>query len=138
MARDFIHLVSVLFIYQDDSQKAYFMNKPYTFVEHITTYLASEIAIASNQNAQLINNTILPCLRMLGDLTSASDTLCSYLIQSEHLNFLPTMHQILLNCRTDERCAAVWMLSNCVINSTEDCAKVLDSGIMSIVGQFCR
>ena len=96
-------------------------------------YLARSM---SDQSKKLDSKTTEVCIRILGDVTSHSESLCSYLLQTEQFQLLPTLQNILVTPHKDEQAQVLWMLSNFVLNSSVDCKLILNSGIMTLVVKF--
>ena len=70
MRKDYIFFVATSFIYFNEEEKQYFAKAPYNFAVTLATLLKEM------QNPQVDRQLV----RVLGDLISDSDEVCSYLI----------------------------------------------------------
>ena len=75
------------------------------------------------------------CVRVLGDLMYESDELCTHMIsgpKGPELNLLRSLMNVLhLAAKSETKSSVLWIVSNVVLNSSEDLNAVCQSGILA-------
>lgn len=51
---------------------------------------------------------------------------------------IKSFQRVLVHCKSEERKAVLWVLSNVVLNSVPEMEKVIQSGIIANVGIACK
>jgi len=89
MKIDFIEFASKAFVYFTEEEKRFFTRAPYHFAEIMAKFLK-----------EMNLNTIMPCVRILGDLFLEGDALSLHVIctKSEELELLKSFQRILVHC----------------------------------------
>ena len=79
-------------------------------------------------------------LRILGDLIVQSDDFCTMVVSQRAAEFqlMAKLQLTIAEKPRNEVVAAIWVISNIVLNSAEDREEVIKSGILANIAMACR
>ena len=127
--KDFLTVVKHTFDLLTDEQTRQFARAPYKFGQTIALIFRSGC-----------NEYDEPALQVLGELICRSDDFCSLVVSQRTAEFqlMAKLQLTIAEKPRNEAVAAIWIISNIVLNSPEDREVVIRSGILANVAMACR